>query len=197
VAAAIALQHSEGTNMSDQSWYVYQNSQQLGPYTSTQVTQLLANKMIAQEAYLFKVGWKDWRPLEDTYEELGMPNSKGPATIQRRTGAPRATVQGRVIVHNDGQLVIGSGVNISSTGIFVESTDEIFTVGESLKLSVRCEGIAKPFNAVAQVIRYNSDTRYAVGYGLKFLNLDDQVEHEIERLVGLQNAKDNPSKAAR
>ncbi len=174
--------------MSELVWYVYQHNQQLGPFGSEQIVQMLHTKMIAQDAYLFKVGWKDWRPLEDTYEELGLNNMSKPASVMRRAGAPRASIQGRVIVHNNGQLVIGAGVNISKTGIFVETTDQMFTVGEKLKLSVRCDGINKPFNVIAQVIRFNSDPKYPIGYGLKFENLENNIGLEIEHLVENQNA---------
>lgn len=173
--------------MSEQLWYIYQQTQQLGPFGTDQVKQLLENKMVSTDAYLFKVGWKDWRPLEDCFEELGMDRKTPPSTAQRRAGAPRATIQGRVIVHNNGQLAIGTGVNISTTGIFVETSDEIFTVGEKLKLSVRCDGLQKPFNVVAQVIRFNVDPRFAMGYGLKFENIDPNVRNEIEVLVRQQN----------
>ena len=172
--------------MSDLVWYVYQTNQQLGPFTSEQVTQMFRNKMIALDAYLFKVGWKDWRPLEDSSEELGILGLQ-PATISRRVAAPRASINGRVIVHNNGQLVIGSGVNISTMGIFVETSDQIFTVGERLKLSVRCEGVGRPFNTIAQVIRYNTDSRYPVGYGLKFDTLEPQIVQEIKKIVDDQN----------
>ena len=171
----------------DTQWYVYQASQQSGPFASTQVTQMMSTKMIAQDAYLFKVGWKDWRPLEDCLEELGVKGStevpSAEATLNRRSAAPRATVAGRVIVHNNGQLIIGSGVNISSTGIFVETQEQIFNVGEKLKLSVRLDGFVKAFNVIARVIRYNSDARFPVGFGLSFENLDRHIKDDIDRMI--------------
>jgi len=183
--------------MNEQIWYVYQQSQQLGPFTSEQITQLMHTKMIAQDAYLFKVGWKDWRPIEETYSELGVHS---PATTvgddNRRDTAPRATIQGRVIVHNNGQLVIGAGVNISASGIFVETQEQIFTVGEKLKLSVRVDGMAKPFNTVAQVVRFNSDPRFPIGYGLRFDDLDERIGSEIQGLVDQANAHQAASQSA-
>jgi len=174
--------------MSELLWYVYQNGQQMGPLSEQQLTDMVNNTMIAHDSYLFKVGWKDWRPIEDTYEELGIVNPPLAKSPKRRTAAPRATINGRVVVHNNGRLAIGIGVNISSTGIFVESPDRIFSVGEKLKLSVKVKGISKPFNAVAQVIRFNSDARYPVGYGLKFESLEENIRTEIQRLVDEQNA---------
>lgn len=175
--------------MNSQIWYVYQQSQQLGPFTGQQIKQLVDSKMIAQDAYLFKVGWKDWRPIEETFEELDIasPGSNKEKSEERRGTAPRASIKGRVIVHNNGQLVIGAGVNISSSGIFVETQDQIFTVGEKLKLSVRADGFAKPFNAVAKVVRFNSDPGNPVGYGLQFVDLDDTVGKEIQGAVDRSN----------
>jgi len=179
--------------MSEQYWYVYQQGQQIGPFGEEQLQQMLLSKMISHDAYLFKVGWRDWRPIEECQQELGVSGGGAPqvaeATERRRDGAPRATIQGRVIVHNNGQLVIGAGVNISPTGIFIETLDQLFTIGEQLKLSVRCEGFTKAFNVTAQVMRFNSDKRWPVGYGLRFEGLDASVSEEIERLVGLANGK--------
>lgn len=170
--------------MSDQNWFVYQGNQQLGPFSTAQVVQMLDSKMIAQDAYLFKVGWKDWRPQEDCQEDLGLKGiSPQASTPERRATAPRATISGRVIVHNNGQLIIGTGVNISATGIFVETEEQIFTVGEKLKLSVRIEGFVKAFNVVARVVRFNSDPRFPVGFGLSFEGLDRGIGDEIERMV--------------
>jgi len=188
--------------MNEQIWYVYQNGQQLGPFTGQQTKQMADSKMIPQDAYLFKVGWKDWRPIEECWDELGadLPpsGSAGKSTDDdRRQTAPRATIQGRVVVHNNGQLVIGSGVNISSTGIFVETRDQIFTVGEKLKLSVRCDVFARPFNVLAQVVRYNSDPRFPIGYGLRFEDLDPEMGREIQQAVDAQNARNTATKAAR
>lgn len=189
--------------MNDQIWYVYQNAQQLGPFTGQQIKQMVDGKMIPQDAYLFKAGWKDWRPIEETLDEIGV-EARQPAVpeakaSERRDAAPRATISGRVVVHNNGQLVIGTGVNISSTGIFVESKDQMFTVGERLKLSVRADAFTRPFNVQAQVVRYNSDPKLPVGYGLKFEDLDETIAKEIQSAVDGQNRNrpGNQTKAAK
>ena len=173
--------------MSEQVWYVYQNGQQIGPFDNQQVNQLLINKMISHEGFIFKVGWKDWRPLKEGLEELGVDGASVPpevtATPVDPKRPPRASVAGRVVVHNNGQLTIGDGANISSTGIFVETKEEIFKVGEQLKLSVRCDGLDAAFNAEAAVIRFSSDSRFPVGYGLQFIDISDKARQDIEQLV--------------
>lgn len=173
--------------MSDSQWFVYQNNQQLGPFAVDQLVPMITSRMVVQEAFLFKVGWKDWRPIEECFDELGVRGPRASASVQsaqeRRAAAPRASIGGRVIVHNNGQLIIGSGVNVSSTGIFVETSDQIFTVGEKLKITVRIVGFVKSFNVTARVIRFNSDPKLPVGFGLAFENLDKFVAEEIEKMV--------------
>lgn len=178
--------------MSEQVWYIYQQNQQLGPFTAEQLQQMIAIKMIAQDAYLFKVGWKDWRPIEETAEELGlaantMPVLSSAEQSSRRLGAPRATIRGRIVIHNNGQVSIGNGVNISSSGIFIETKDEIFRLGEELKLSVKVDGMSKAFNSSARVVRLNVDPDFPLGYGLQFLDLPEDIRDSILELVRVQN----------
>ena len=182
--------------MNEQLWYVYQNGQQLGPFAGLQLKQMIDTKMIPQDAYLFKVGWKDWRPIEDTLDELGLEAGAAPSSDNRRAAAPRATINGRVVVHNNGQLAIGTGANISATGMFVETKDQIFTVGEKIKLSVRADGFQKAFNVVAQVVRFNSDPSYAVGYGLRFEDLEHEIALDIQKAVDAQNRGQRDEQAA-
>ena len=187
--------------MDDRTWYIYQNNQQMGPFESDQLKQLLASSMISREAYLFKVGWKDWRPIEECEGEIDGDDSSASAPVpespeleKRRSQAPRATVKGRVEVHNDAQFSSGIGVNISASGIFVETRDEVFQVGEHLKLTVRIDGMIKPFNVTAQVIRFNRDEgRHPVGYGLRFENIDEDVKSQIQTLVDGQDLERNRS----
>jgi hypothetical protein len=180
--------------MSDENiWYLYQNSNQMGPFDTQQILQMFNSNMIAQDGYVFKVGWKDWRPVEEGLDELGLKFSSTPASPKeletRRQAAPRASIAGRIVIHNDGQLAIGKGINISPTGIFVETTEKLFQVGEQIKMSVRAEGISRPFNVVAKAIRYNSDPRYPIGYGLKFEELEDGIKSEIMDLVKQESKK--------
>lgn len=182
--------------MDNRIWYMYQSQKQMGPFELDQVQQLYNNNMISEDAYVFKVGWKDWRPIEECYNDLGVPPASGgsgegvpePEKIEkRRASAPRASIKGRVDVHNGAQFSAGIGVNISSTGIFVETRDKIFNVGEALKLTVRCDALSKPFNVTAMVIRFNSDDNFPVGYGLKFEDLPAAVQLEIDDLVNESN----------
>jgi hypothetical protein len=176
---------------SDSVWYLYQNNQQVGPFDTQQITQLLTNKMISQDSFIFKAGWKDWRVLSAGYEDLGLdiPEDFTEKPSDKRANAPRAGVSGRVVVHSGDQASFGKGVNISTTGLFVETSEQLFSVGQRLKISVRCDGLDKAFNAEAQVVRYNSDPGHPVGYGFQFTNIEAANVASIQTLVDAENEK--------
>lgn len=172
--------------MNEQVWYLYQNDQQLGPFSTEQLIQLNDNKMISKEAFLFKVGWKDWRSVTDTWHELGLSGNMPTADSNfpaRRGFAPRISVEGRVIVHNDGQMTIAKGVNISVSGVFIETEEQLFTIGETLKITIKFADLTKSYNCKAQVIRYNSNAKWPVGYGLMFEEKNEDLVTDIRKLV--------------
>lgn len=146
--------------------------------------------MIAQDAFLFKVGWKDWVAFEQCQTDFGLKSDvdvEQARNVQFIDRAPRATIEGQVIVHNNGDLLIGKGVNISATGVFIETSHHIFKIGETLHLTCRIHGIANSFNAKAIVMRFNKDLGGPLGYGLRFDGLDDKVAAEIQWLVDQTN----------
>ena len=172
--------------MTEKVWFIYINGESTGPFSQNTVIEILAQTDVAHTGFLFRVGWKEWRPYTDCLEELGVscdimpPPPPMPSNLTR---PPRATIKGQIVVHNNGQLIIGAGVNISSTGIFVETKDSIFNVGEVLKLTCRVDGFLKPFNANAEVMRFNNSPKSPSGYGLKFIKLDEVVKQQIESLI--------------
>jgi hypothetical protein len=195
--------------MTPDVWFIYQKQQQSGPFTLEQIQQMYGSGMIdVADGYLFTAGWKDWRSVSDCIGEIAIDDAVAPTKgepvprTQRRVAGPRASFAGRIILHNDGQLVIGGGVNISITGVFIETKDRLFTIGESLKMTIKSEEFGVPFNVTAKVIRYNADSKYAVGYGLMFEDIDEvhieRIREVVDRLNGSSTQLDaDDSKLAR
>lgn len=180
--------------MSELVWYIFQNGKQVGPFEDSQLAQMLVNGMVSDDAYLFKAGWKEWRPIEDVGDELkaitgGAPGAAPKTAIdpkalaERKKQAPRATIRGEVLAHNGHHLTVAQGANISASGIFLDTADREFEAGETLNLTIRCNGIGKPFNAHAKVIRHSDNPKYGIGYGLKFIDLREDYKLRIEQLV--------------
>lgn len=176
--------------MTDAIWYIYQNSTQSGPFSHAEIKSRLDAKEINSDAYLFKAGWKDWRLVDECRKEfLGppatppVPKAPAPKKAQKKfiERAPRATIEGQVIFHNNGQLSFGSGVNISTSGMFVQTDKNVFKIDEKLKVTCRLEARSiKPFNAQAKVVRFSNSKEGPVGYGLQFIDLDSRIKKEIQ-----------------
>ncbi|MBP6217553.1 MAG: PilZ domain-containing protein [Oligoflexales bacterium] len=182
--------------MQDKIWYLYQNGKQEGPYPVEFLVELHHKTMLSQSCYLFKTGWKEWRPIEDCLSELGpkenlisIPPPPPVLLEKRRREAPRATVAGEIIVHNDKDLLKGTAANISATGLFVSTKEEIFKIGEKIKITCKIKELPEPFKAQATVIRYSKDREDHTGYGLVFEGLNPQIKHKIEELIQFINRK--------
>ena len=190
--------------MSEFHWYVYQSGQQMGPFSDAQVRQLLTIKMIAHDAFIFKDGWEDWRSIAEVFSSRGEgaastptqpPSpapSKGKAPPQQQNEnqqrMARVGIRGKVIAHNNGRVVISGGINISASGIFVatevENTAPGFQVGEQIKLTIKADDLSYPFNVVAEMMRFNTDSsNHPTGYGMKFIDLPAEIKADIERLA--------------
>ena len=196
--------------MSEFIWYVYQAGQQMGPFSDAQVRQLLSINMIAQDAFIFKEGWDDWRDIKEVFakdeaqsppipavpkddlalldDEEDLVDDDDQQELNSQQRMPRVGVKGRVIAHNDGQVIMSGGINISASGIFVETenTDPSFQVGEQIKLTVKADDLSYPFNVVAEMMRFNSDPNHPTGYGMRFVDLPSTIRADIERLTGDQ-----------
>ena len=182
--------------MSDKIWFIHQNEQQMGPFESQQLLQLRDNNMISQNAFVFKTGWQDWHPIKTIWVEieaqaLGNKPSSIPeaATVveenpaERRSSGTRVNISGRIIAHNNSQIVFASAVNVSESGLYVATNEEIFHVGEEVKITVQIEQLNKSFNAIAQVVHYNSDPQFIKGYGLIFKEVNNVIKAKIKDLV--------------
>lgn len=179
--------------MKNLEWYLFQNDQQLGPFAVEQLAQLNHNKMIAQNAYIFKMGWDDWKPISEAWDQLGFqgmaPSVEIPTPSRRGGFASRVAVTGSVILHNDEHVVEGSGANISETGLFIETKEQPFNVGDLIKLTLRIDTMTRSYNTGAYVIRYNSNPSWPVGYGLTFHEAPSKLIAEIKKIIELDRHK--------
>lgn len=183
-------------------WFIFQKEKQEGPFSKKQVLASFNKNQIAPEAYLFKVGWKDWVAFTDCFDDLGISGNAAPAPTplvpaatqptDRRLTPPRASISGRIIVHDDLNLVIGTGVNISPSGIYVESDQANFKIGQKVKLTCKIEGITASFNVRAEVIHQNQGT--SKEFGLAFRQIEDSVRDEIQKLIDAENANRGAAK---
>lgn len=161
--------------MANKEWFVFQDEAQQGPYTLSELRSLCEEGRLSDSAFLFQIGWKNWREISGLADELRLkPADSGG---EKRAQPPRASIRGRIFVHNKLELCLSEGVNISSTGIFVETRQHLFKPGEELILTCKIVGLGEPFHVQGLVMRYSENPR---GYGIKFLKLKRELSQRIE-----------------
>ena len=167
-------------------WFIYINEQQQGPFSKAQLYQQFKENQLPPNVHVFRTGWKEWMPLEACLAELGLPLQIDGSSLsieERRRKGPRVGIAGQIIVHNQGDLAIGSGVNLSATGLFIETTQQLFQVGEILFLTCKVKQISTPFHAKAEVARFNVGNAAVTGFGLRWTEIPPTIQQDIQRLV--------------
>ena len=173
-------------------WFIFSQEQQLGPFTKAQLYQQFQKNKFPPDVHLFREGWKEWLPLNDCASELGLPFDLSGNTVSlqdRRRKGSRVGIAGQIIVHNQGDLAIGSGVNLSGTGLFVETTQQIFRVGETLILTCKVKQMPTPFHAKAEVIRFNAGNNDPTGFGLRWTEISDAIQQDIQKLTNASKSE--------
>ena len=170
--------------MTQPIWYIYQSEQQLGPFSDSQVVQLYTNKAVTDNAYIFRSGWEEWKPIKDGLKLLGVSSIEESASSKddERRNNRRASISGRIIVHNLGDVTYAEGINISENGLFFETQTEAFKIGEEVKVTIQVREFTRPYNARGSVTRHSSDPDWLIGYGIRFESLDPRLRDEIKLL---------------
>lgn len=88
-----------------------------------------------------------------------------PPAVKRR--AARYGFAAKVLIHKNSRYVMGHGINVSRTGVFVEATRDVFKVNEMVRLDIRPQGTTTTYKVIARVVRFQEDGDRR-GYGLEF-----------------------------
>ena len=171
----------------DPVWFVHVQDQQLGPFSKVQLYQQFQENQFQLDILLFREGWKEWKPVMSCLHDLGFPlqiDGKCLTMREQRRKGPRISIAGQIIVHNQGNLAVGTGVNLSATGLFVETDQQLFRVGEKLILTCKVTQLPAPFHAKAEVIRFNKGTDSPTGFGLKWTEIPPDILQQIQELTG-------------
>ena len=89
-----------------------------------------------------------------------------PATTeQSQRQHKRLSFSADIQIISDEIIQTGEAKNVSLTGIFVETKEHLFTIGQVVQLSITPKGGTEEFKAVASITHASESPR---GYGMKF-----------------------------
>jgi len=178
------------TPASEAPWWVFQDGACQGPFRKDELARLILAKRVVAQALIWREGWGEWRPVAAGLSELagdksGARSMEPKAGGERRVGAPRIPMKGPVHVTGlDAQRLRAELLNISISGLFLNTPRPHLQIGQIVHLNVASPDLGLPFDAKAEVTRYNADARFDVGYGFRFIEVDNQVIVAITKLVG-------------
>lgn len=173
--------------MSSAQWFYYSNDKQVGPVSEAELKVAIVDGKINVHDYIYTDGYSDWKMLKEApeyskYCQVGAVPPP-PGNSGKLPNRPRAKLQENAIAHNDQSLAKGAILNISTTGVFFETKDNVFKVNEEIKLTLKeGKGLGKPIHLKARVVRHAKDTDKS-GYGLELKDVDDKVIERIDDFV--------------
>ncbi|MBX9767505.1 MAG: PilZ domain-containing protein, partial [Bdellovibrionales bacterium] len=176
-------------------WFVLRGRERLGPLRKHDVIRMMQEKSIHSHDFLCKEGDSDWvrvveRPEFGTADMKAQwsqwsqrPTDDGPF-LKRKS--PRWPAKGKIIAHNGQRLLWKGEVDlISLGGIGVRMKNAVCLPGEKVYVHISdIEGM-QPFNHACEIVskEFRKGLRQrteAVGYGLKFLELNGEWARDVE-----------------
>ncbi|MCB9653909.1 MAG: TIGR02266 family protein [Deltaproteobacteria bacterium] len=108
---------------------------------------------------------------------------------------PRLPVEVKIDYRTVGSFITDYTRNISKGGTFIRTSLPL-DVGERVRLRLTVPGGEPPF-ALDGVVKWVSTLRdkdkHPPGMGVEFVDFDDRVRMELERLVGMAKASGEPT----
>lgn len=97
------------------------------------------------------------------------PNKKRINLLRGKTSpAMRFKWQAKVVLSKHERYTKGRVVNISNSGIFIETHKNVFRLHENVKLYIKPDDGGDAYTIIAKVIRFTSNGKNPPGYGLRF-----------------------------
>lgn len=166
-------------------WYIHSNFIESGPFSKEDVIEIIESNKLANDSYVFREDWKRWAPIIETKEfSKYFSNQKlQNNSTEKIDRHERVTVKARVEIFREKHLVLTNTVDISKSGIFIETDRNILKQGEIVRLICRFNNSNDVVEAKAEVMRYIDQPTKVHGYGLRFSEIDTSVLNVIDRLV--------------
>jgi hypothetical protein len=147
----------------------------------------MVRKEVKESDYVFRAGFENWQLLSQTpqlMDKLKLAKVPPVPPHQDQGKDKRAALRGDinegVVAHNGAKIASGVLRDISTGGVFLETKQKIFQIGEVIKLIVK-EGknIGKPIYFSCEVVRVDGSK----GYGLKFKDVSEDTFKCIENYM--------------
>ncbi|MBU6376563.1 MAG: DUF4339 domain-containing protein [Bdellovibrionales bacterium] len=171
-----------------QSWYLYYNDSQFGPFTEEDIHRFLRIGKIHGEVHIWKDGMAGWEKIKrlDSFKE-SVSEAKSARTTKRaeKRKSPRVPVVARGLMATGGKVFAAVCRDVSVGGMQVLTRDLPGPVGSRLKLNISAPVTAagkkiESFVAEGEIVRLLEDGR---GFSFRFDGLSDRSRSCIEAYI--------------
>jgi hypothetical protein len=170
-------------------WFIYQNDTQTGPYTTSDISRLVASGQANTNTYVWQEKFTEWKPMNQVDEFKTTQNA--PSAIAQtpeakkaedRRVAPRKPLVAQLYLTNLKDVLTGICRDISVGGMQVLCEQVPGQVGESIRLNVLPPDNSglKPFVAEGTIVRILEDKK---GFSFRFTKLDSEAKSAIEKYI--------------
>ncbi len=172
------------TRVSTESWFIFNQGSQVGPFTSLELERLVQIGKIGAKTQAWKHGLPNWMMLGsiDKFKNIFSKTNTDPTTIADQRKADRKPLVARIFVSDDQTMVIGICRDISIGGMQVLTDKVPGKVGSKIKLNVSPSDAKEmgPFVAEGKVVRILDD---GLGFSFRFDQLSENAKNAIQEFI--------------
>lgn len=175
-------------------WHVLKGETKYGPYTYTDMIQMLQNKMLFEFDYTWSPHLETWTALSELPEFSAdrlcrLVEKSADGEIFNKRSAHRVSVQIPVYCHDHAKFWKGTCENLSSGGALILMENPVLLPGDLITIHFRAlNETDNAFNCVAEIltkrltkVRIQHDT--AIHYAVKFVKTTPLGEEQVAAWV--------------
>ena len=156
-------------------WMLYQDGQEFGPFSASEIINMVNDQRVSSLALLGKVmAYDKPQPMKAVFREI-----QASAALEKRKGSTRVDFSAEVILVDQEVLIYGQCVDLSASGLLVELPTNHFKVGATLNVIIKkSSALNVAISQKARVVR-----RTESGFGLEFSSPNARLATIIEKYV--------------
>jgi hypothetical protein len=208
--SSVSQQSASESVSNQEEWFVLKGDHRFGPYEYLELIRLTQDKSLNDWDFVWTKRFPKWVRIATLNEFKPETIQSLRETMSERLGGTlneiffrrryaRAAFEGSILVHNNQRLFKGKSLEMGAGGISLVLQDGDLTVGDKVHVHIKPSKDTPAFNSSCEVMSRRAlsagDSNAQIVFGIKFLEIDEQVKSQIDRwATGKVNDQHNSSK---
>lgn len=193
VAQAAKAEPAPEPSPQGDEWYVLKWENRYGPFTHLDIVKMLQEKSVFEFDYVWKPGMEEWKRVAEVHDftpdrirHLKGGDMPELSEVFFRRRHVRTKFNGSIIVHDAKNVWKGESFEISEGGAGIVMHNSLVLPGQKVYIHFKPGDSVPPFNAVCEIVskQYMKGVKHKdapVGYGVKFLEINGEVQKAIRQ----------------